>query len=264
MFKDTVALAGANTEDINPDQQQHFDRDGDAPSRFVDYSRDRIEPRYLPAREDEPQIPPSDGGSGHRDRAVRHSVESHSSWTSRGPSDRSSPSDQLVAAILEGDVQGIRTIVRSKGDTLHSPFWAEIAKSILPLHRAISGLHFHGSEGLLVSTVDALIQLGCNVKSVDHAGNTAVHKALQVCTSANVCAVLKALLSKGASAVARTNFGDAPIHTECRRYCLIVFLSLNVSFLLLRLFQAQSGLTRGYISAPPVWSQCISALRGQF
>ena len=147
----------------------------------------------------------------------RRSIDSRSSWVSRGASDRSSPTDQLVAAILDGDVQGIRSIVRAKGDTLHSPYWADITKSILPLHRAISGLHFHGSETVLVSTIETLIQLGCNVKAVDHAGNTAVHKALQVCTSTSVCAVLKVLLAKGTSAVSRNKYGDAPIHTECRR-----------------------------------------------
>lgn len=117
---------------------------------------------------------------------MRHSLDSHRSvatsvtWTTRGASDRPSPTDQLIAAILDGDTQGIRSIVRSKGDTLHSPFWIEVTKSILPLHRAISGLHFHGSDMRLVSTIETLIQLGCNVKTVDHVGNSAVHKALQV------------------------------------------------------------------------------------
>lgn len=117
---------------------------------------------------------------------MRRSIDSHrsvttsASWATKGASDRPSPTDQLIAAILDGDIQGIRATVRSKGDTLHSPFWIDISKNILPLHRAISGLHFHGSETRLVSTIETLIQLGCNVKAVDHMGNTAVHKAIQV------------------------------------------------------------------------------------
>lgn len=118
---------------------------------------------------------------------ARQSIDSHrstvtsASWISKGHSSKPSPNDQLVTAILDGDVQGIRSIVRSRGDTLHSPFWIEITKSILPLHRAISGLHFHGSDAKLIATLETLIQLGCNVKAVDHTGNTAVHKVLQVC-----------------------------------------------------------------------------------
>ena len=42
-------------------------------------------------------------------------------WSS--PALRSSPTDQLIAAILDGDVQGIRAVVRSKGDDLGSAFW---------------------------------------------------------------------------------------------------------------------------------------------
>lgn len=126
------------------------------------------------------------GVDGESHEGLRRSFDSHRSGVtsvtsnSKFLSDRSSPSDQLVAAILDGDVQGIRAIVRSKGDTLQSPYWIEISKSTLPLHRAISGLHVHGNDSRLVGTLDALIQLGANVRAVDHVGNTAVHKSLQV------------------------------------------------------------------------------------
>jgi hypothetical protein len=89
-------------------------------------------------------------------------------WSS--PSLRSSPTDQLIAAILDGDVQGVRAVIRSKGDDLKSEFWSDLAKSVLPLHRAVSGLHFHGSEKLLVATIEALSTLGADVNLCDHAG----------------------------------------------------------------------------------------------
>jgi hypothetical protein len=163
---------------------------------------------------------PSDEISEHE--SFRMSHESHvsapnSSWTVNRTDLHKLPPDQLTAAILEGDIQGIRTIVRSKGDSLHSPYWIEVSKSILPLHRAIAGLHFHGNDSMLIATIECLAQLGCNVKATDHSGNTCVHKAIQVCTSTSIAAVLKALLSKGASASAKNRHGDAPIHMECRR-----------------------------------------------
>jgi len=136
-------------------------------------------------------------------------------WSS--PALVSSPTDQLIAAILDGDVQGIRTVVRSKGEGLNSEFWKDLSKSILPLHRAISGLHFHGSERLLVSTIETLSQLGADVNETDHTGNTVLHKAIQVCTSKSVAAVVSTLLSRGAHSMSKNKDGDTPIHAECKR-----------------------------------------------
>ena len=101
-------------------------------------------------------------------------------WTSFGLSSLSStPIDQLIAAILDGDVQGIRSVVRSRGDSLHSEFWAEISHSILPLHRAISGLHFHGNHKTLVHTLETLVQLGADVSAHDNSGNSVLHKVMR-------------------------------------------------------------------------------------
>lgn len=136
-------------------------------------------------------------------------------WSS--PSLRSSPMDQLIAAILDGDVQGIRAVVRAKGDDLRSDYWRDLAKTILPLHRAVSGLHFHGSEKLLVSAIDTLAQLKADVNAVDHAGNSVLHKAIQVCTSKSAAAVVNTLLRRGADPTARNKEGDSPLHSECKR-----------------------------------------------
>ena len=152
------------------------------------------------------------------DRIYKAKSNSHMQslpWSS--PSLRSSPTDQLIAAILDGDVQGIRAVVRSKGEDLTSDFWKDLAKSVLPLHRAVSGLHFHGSEKLLVSTIETLTQLGADVNATDHAGNSVLHKAIQVCTSKSVSAVVQTLLMRGANASLRNKDGDAPLHAECKR-----------------------------------------------
>jgi hypothetical protein len=139
----------------------------------------------------------------------------HLPWSS--PSLRASPSDQLISAILDGDVQGIRTVVRSKGEDLQSEFWKDLARSILPLHRAISGLHFHGNVDYLVATIDVLIQLGADVHATDHAGNGVLHKAIQICTSKSINVVIDCLLSKGANANVVNKDGDSPLHAECKR-----------------------------------------------
>ena len=66
--------------------------------------------------------------------------------------------------------QGVRSVIRSNGDDLRAPFWRDIVKSVLPLHRAVSGLHFHGNDRLLISTIEALSALGADVNATDHAG----------------------------------------------------------------------------------------------
>lgn len=112
-----------------------------------------------------------------------------------------SHNEQLTAAILEGDIQGIRTIIRSKGDDLTSDYWinnmglstnhlGQKTSLFLPLHRAISGLHFHGSGSLLVATLTCLHQLGAEMNLTDPAGNTVLHKAIQVQLSYKMSVVL--------------------------------------------------------------------------
>jgi hypothetical protein len=128
-----------------------------------------------------------------------------------------SSSDQLIAAILDGDVQGIRTVVRSKGDDLTSAYWKEFSSTLLPLHRAISGLHFHGKDSLVIASIETLIQVGADISICDNAGNSVIHKALTVCTSKSVAPVIQVLLSRGASAVTRNNEGNTPLHIECQR-----------------------------------------------
>jgi len=125
--------------------------------------------------------------------------------------------DELVAAILDGDVQGLRTIVRARGGDLRSAFWKDLVPAVLPLHRAVAGLHFHGSESLLVSMLEALCSLGADINAADGTGNTCLHKAIQVCTSKSVVAVVSALLQKGADVQRRNHEGHTALHMECSR-----------------------------------------------
>jgi hypothetical protein len=131
-------------------------------------------------------------------------------------SSASSPIERFLAAILEGDVQGLRVIVRAHGEDLRSSYWQSLCQSILPLHRAISGLHYHGSETLLLSTIITLHQLGVDVNLKDGQGNTALHKALRTCTSKGVVDVIRCLLERGADSNLLNQQQESPLHVECK------------------------------------------------
>jgi hypothetical protein len=132
-------------------------------------------------------------------------------------SSASSPADQLIACINDGDVQGVRTVVRSvSGDDLRSDYWKSVCRTLMPLHRALTGLHFHGSEKRLYQVLEALILLGASVYTTDRHGNTVLHKAVAVCSSKSVVSVVKLLLQKGADVRARNKDGDMAVHLECK------------------------------------------------
>lgn len=91
---------------------------------------------------------------------------------------------------------------------------------LLPLHRAVSGFHFHGNQRLVLKTLSVLIDHGASVNAVDHLGNTVLHKAIQVCTSAAVIPVIRYLVVNGADVNLQNGVDldqDTAITTEIKR-----------------------------------------------
>ena len=91
---------------------------------------------------------------------------------------------------------------------------------MLPLHRAVSGFHFHGNQNLLLKTLAVLIEYGADVSAVDHCGNSVLHKAVQVCTSAAVIPIVRFLLQNGVDVNAQTGPNrdrDTAVFTEILR-----------------------------------------------
>ena len=55
---------------------------------------------------------------------------------------------------------------------------------LLPLHRAISGFHFHGVQHLLLSTLQVLVESGADIAKQDHGEQ---HRASQGTASLHFC-----------------------------------------------------------------------------
>jgi hypothetical protein len=132
---------------------------------------------------------------------------------------QTSPVDHLIGAILEGDIQGIRTIIRNRGESLNSSYWQSVLKSLLPLHRAVASLHFHGDSELVISTIDELIHAGADINCRDVLGNTVLQKAIQTCSSKNVSKIVKHLLTHNANPNLRNHAQETALHVECKRLC---------------------------------------------
>jgi ankyrin repeat protein len=105
---------------------------------------------------------------------------------------------------------------------LASPFWKDLCRTVLPLHRAIAGLHYHGSDSRLLNSLETLAACGANMNACDDTGNNAIHKAIHVCTSNSVVAVVEQLLVKGCSATIKNRELDTPLHVECKRYIIVL------------------------------------------
>uniref|UniRef100_A0A6U4EIJ7 Uncharacterized protein n=1 Tax=Phaeomonas parva TaxID=124430 RepID=A0A6U4EIJ7_9STRA len=125
--------------------------------------------------------------------------------------------ERVSAATIEGNSIALSKILHKAGIRSLKEDCASLRSSLLPLHRAVSGFHFHGNKRLLVSTLVTLLNYGADIAQCDHYGNTITAKAIQTCTNSAVLPVLKLLLKSGAPVGVANSEGDMPIHAEMKR-----------------------------------------------
>ena len=111
--------------------------------------------------------PPTTNTNNKLNRSHKHNTVSA---IPKKPTMANTPVEQLISAILEGDIHGIQHCIHTHGPDLTSTYWTDVCRSLLPLHRAITGLHFHGSDDKLIQTLDTLVQLGADVHLKDRTG----------------------------------------------------------------------------------------------
>jgi hypothetical protein len=137
-------------------------------------------------------------------------------FNGRPPSLKSTPTEQLLAAIGDGDIKGIKAVVKSKGDCLTSKYWRDIGSSILPLHKAISSLHHSGE--VLQAITETLYDIGCDINECDAQGCSPLHRAITLCSERGLCLlVINILLSRGANPTIKNKEGDTPLNLLLRR-----------------------------------------------
>ena len=124
----------------------------------------------------------------------------------------------ILNAALKGDVEALRNLLDGPSqNALKLDLTRDNSHDFLPLHRCVSGYHFHSSIDRVVACVECLSSHGADINSTDQAGNTVLHKVLQVLASDSIMPVLKLLLALGADPSVPNAAGETPLHTEIRR-----------------------------------------------
>ena len=104
---------------------------------------------------------------------------------------------KILNASLNGDAAELEIIMNSKSFRIAKVFSDADDSDFLPLHRAVSGYHFHNNEENVVQCVKLLLQHGANAKAKDRAGNSVSQKATQVMGTAAALGVINLVREHG-------------------------------------------------------------------
>ena len=78
-------------------------------------------------------------------------------------------------------------------------------------------MHFHGSQKLLLATINCLLNFHAGVNLKDKEGSIALHKAIQICPSKNAAIILKLLLMHNMNPNIVNKSNEMALHIECKR-----------------------------------------------
>lgn len=161
-------------------------------------------------------LPPKESEGKVIERTIARAKLRAAQFNGRPPSLQSTPTEQLLAAIGDGDVKGVKAVVKVKGEDLTSKYWRDLGSSILPLHKAINSLHHSGQ--VLQVIAGTLCDMGCNINECDVKGCSPLHRAITLWTESGLCLpVINLLLSRGANPTVTNNEGDTPLHLILRK-----------------------------------------------
>lgn len=161
-------------------------------------------------------LPPRDSEGKEIERSIAIAKLRAAQFNGRPPSLKSTPTEQLLAAISDGDIKGIKAVVKIKGVDLASRYWRDLSSSMLPLHRALNSL-YHSGE-ILVAVAATLCDMRCDVNGCDAKGYSPLHKAITLCPESHVCLlVVNLLLSRGVNPSHKNKEGDTPLHLALLR-----------------------------------------------
>jgi hypothetical protein len=88
---------------------------------------------------------------------------------------------------------------------------------MLPLHRAISGFHFHGNAERALEVIQLMVTNGgADVNAVDSSGNALLHRALLAFSASTIEAVIARVCQFGLNVNIRNIQGETALHVEIK------------------------------------------------
>jgi hypothetical protein len=135
------------------------------------------------------------------------------------PEDLKNQSSEIIASIhsaaYDGESDELKELLCSKQDISSI---SKLNGSLIPIHRAVTGLSYHGEAERVEKCMEVLLKNGFNLNDQDENGNTALMHTLTCVPAKKSITILRAMLkSESLDLSIRNENGETALHIELRR-----------------------------------------------
>ena len=119
------------------------------------------------------------------------------------------------SAAYDGEIEELLNIVKSTSNPCAE---GPNEPNLMPIHRAITGLNYHGDFTKVQKCIEVLVKNGFNLNQVDENGNTVLMHALTAMPAKKSISILRNIVSSQSVDVQHRNVdGETALHIEIRR-----------------------------------------------